>query len=116
MLTELNLKSATQVKMYCILLYSCDTSYLLALPCLYVTLFCHVCCAKVTLTKLLEEPHQSVLNFRKGTLARRKLCTAVSRASGSTSKWCWLYYDEAQDAVFCFICVLFYIYVFMVTF
>ena len=49
-------------------------------------------------------------------LARRKLCTATSRASGLATKWCWLHCDEAQDIVFCFVCVLWYIYVFMVTF
>ena len=39
-------------------------------------------------------------------MARRNLCAAASRASGLAAKWHWLLYDEAQDAVFCFICVL----------
>ena len=44
-------------------------------------------------------------NFLKDLLARRNLCIAVSGASGLAAKWCWLIHnDEAQDAVFCFLC------------
>ena len=32
--------------------------------------------------------------------------TVDSRASGLAGKWCWLHNDEAQDAVYCFICVM----------
>ena len=39
---------------------------LLALAMSTCGLFVHFCYTKVTLPKLLEEPHQSVLNFHKG--------------------------------------------------
>ena len=52
--------------------------------------------------------------FLRDLLARINLCIAASRASTHSlaAKW---YYDEAQGAVFCFICILRCTYVLMVT-
>ena len=80
--------------------------------------FVHFCYeyAEVSLPELLEEPHQPALNFPKGSLARRNLCTEASRTSGLPAKWHWLHYDEAQDAVFCFICALSWWYTYVLMF
>ena len=70
--------------------------------------FCYEMYAEVSLPELLEEPHQPIFNFPKGSLARRNLCIVASRASGLAAKWCWLIHnDEAQMqfsvlSVFCY--------------
>ena len=62
--------------------------------------FCYEMYAEVALPKPLEELHQPVLNFLKGSFGQKK--PVHCRASGLAAKWCWLYYDETQGAVFCF--------------
>ena len=107
MITELNCQSATRVKddvfyyIHAILHTVFNACHVCMWPC-----FIHFCYAKVALPELPEEPHQPVLTFLRDILIKRNLCTAVSRASGLAAKCCWLYYDEAQGVIFCFICVL----------
>ena len=67
--------------------------------------------AEVSLPEPLEEPHQPVFNFPKGSFGQKKpacVYTAASRASGLAANWCWLIHnDEAQMqfsvlSVFCY--------------
>ena len=44
--------------------------------------FVHFCYPKVTLAKLLEEPHQSVLNFHTGSFDQKKTVHCSFRTSG----------------------------------
>ena len=123
MLTEFNCQSATCVR-NTVILYYIHMIIILSNTCHVCTWYCfvHFCYkiyAEVPLLELLEGPHQPLLDFPKDLLAKRNLCTAASRVSGLVAKikkWCWLHYDEVQDALFCFICVLWYTYMLMVIF
>ena len=51
-------------------------------------------------------PCSQFSTFLSDLLARRNLCTLASRASVLVAMWCWLHYNEAQGAVFCFCGIL----------
>ena len=114
MRTEFNCQSAIRVK-NAIVFYYVHTIAISANG-----LFCPFCYVKVALPELLKEPHHAAsswLNFPtflRDLLARGNLYTVACRASGLAAKWCWLHYDEAQGAVFCFCGIA--TYVLMVTF
>ena len=121
MLTELKCKSNTHMKNAIVFYYIHMILYFIfflvhAVSTCGLVLFIFVCYTQVTLLNCLKSLTSKFSTFVRDLLARRKLCTAASRESGLAAKWCWLYYDEAQDAVFCFICVLWYTCMFLVTF
>ena len=105
MLTEFNLQSSTRVKNAVVFYYIHVILHTIAMSA------CSIVLSIFIMKCMLKFPYLNYLKsltsqFSTGLLARRNLCTAASRASGSAAKWCWLHYDEAQDAVFCFICAL----------
>ena len=62
--------------------------------------------AEVSLPEVLEEPHQLVLNFPKGSCDQKKRVHSSLQAKWLAAKWYWLHNNEARDIVFCYICVL----------
>ena len=75
MLTQFNCQSATLVKNAIVFYYIrvilhtlFITYHVCMCPC-----FVHFYYAKVALPELLEEPHQPVLNFSKGSFGQKKL-------------------------------------------
>ena len=105
MLTEFNLQSSTSVKNAIVFYYIHAKLYMITMSaCIIVlSIFIMKCMLKFPYLNYLKNLSSQ---FSTGLLARRNQCTAASRASGLAAKWCWLHYDEAQDAVFCFICAL----------
>ena len=71
-----------------------------------LSVFIMKCMLKFPYLNYLKSLTSQFSTFVKDLLARRNLYTVASMASGLEAKWCWLHNDEAQDAVFCFICVL----------
>ena len=73
--------------------------------------FCYEMYAEVALHELasyLKNLTSQLLTLIMDLLTRINLCTAASRASSLAAKWCWLYDDDAQYALFCFVYVLWY--------
>ena len=70
-----------------------------------LTLVLLIMYAAIALPKLPEEPHQPVnFNFPERSFGQKKH-EHCSFQGKWFSKWHWLHYDEAKDAIFCFICV-----------
>ena len=108
MLTELNFQSATCARNIIVFYYIHVILHTLTMSACIVVLSVldMKCMLKFPYLNYLNSLTSQFLTFLRDLLARRNLCTATSRASSLAAKWCWLHYDQAQDVVFCFICVL----------
>ena len=82
------------------------------MPCLHMAFFCPflLCWSCLTWTTQRASPCSQFSTFLRDLLARINLCIAASRASGLAANWYWLYYDEAQSAVFCTFQILYLIW------
>ena len=113
MLTKFNSQSSTCVKNAIVFYYIHDTSYSNTCHvCIwhYFAIFVMKCVLKLPYLNYLKSLTIQFSTFLRNLLARRNLCTPGFRASGLAVKWCYFHYDEAQHAVFWFICVLWYSY------
>ena len=108
MLTEFNFQSATRVKNAVVFYYIHTILHTIAMSACSIVLsvFIMKCMLRFPYLNYLKSLTSQFSTFLKDLLARRNLYTAASRASGLAAKWCWLHNDEAQEAAFCFICVL----------
>ena len=104
MLTEFDCQSATCVK-NAVVFYYTHTLH----PPLMISMSTYglvssvlLCWSCLTTITRRASPCSQFSTYLRDLLARRNLYIAAFRARGLAAKWCWLHYNEAQGAVFCF--------------